>query len=57
VSLPCHAQGEAPVGLMMMGEAMSDERLLAMAHAVEPVLAPGRVQERQAQRRLIDRQG
>jgi hypothetical protein len=35
---------------MMMGEAMSDERLLAMAHAVEPVLAPGRVQERQAQR-------
>jgi aspartyl-tRNA(Asn)/glutamyl-tRNA(Gln) amidotransferase subunit A len=56
-SLPCHAQGEAPVGLMMMGEAMSDERLLAMAHAVEPVLAPGRVQERQAQRRLIDRQG
>ena len=41
VTLPCHAQGQAPVGLMVSGVAMSDRRLLAVARAVESVLAAG----------------
>lgn len=38
ISLPCHLPGEAPAGLMLMGEAMADARLLAVAAAVERVL-------------------
>jgi aspartyl-tRNA(Asn)/glutamyl-tRNA(Gln) amidotransferase subunit A len=38
VSLPCHAAGELPVGFMLMGEAMADKRLLAMARSVAPVV-------------------
>ena len=38
ISLPCHAPGELPVGFMMMGEAMADQRLLAMARSVAPVI-------------------
>ena len=38
VSLPCHVAGELPVGFMLMGEAMADKRLLAMARGVEPVV-------------------
>jgi aspartyl-tRNA(Asn)/glutamyl-tRNA(Gln) amidotransferase subunit A len=38
-TLPCHAQGEAPVGLMVCGVAMSDRHVLATARAVEGVLA------------------
>lgn len=38
ISLPCHTPGEAPVGLMLMGEAMQDKRLLAIAEAVERAL-------------------
>lgn len=38
ISLPCHTPGEAPAGLMLMGEAMGDHRLLALAQAVEAVL-------------------
>ena len=34
ISLPCHASGEAPVGLMLVGETMGDARLFAMAAAV-----------------------
>ena len=37
VSVPCHAAGELPVGLMLMGEAMQDCRLLSIARAVAPV--------------------
>ncbi|MSQ88863.1 MAG: amidase [Betaproteobacteria bacterium] len=40
-TLPCHAPGEAPVGLMVCGVAMSDRHVLAAAHAVEGVLARG----------------
>jgi Asp-tRNA(Asn)/Glu-tRNA(Gln) amidotransferase A subunit family amidase len=36
ISLPCHAQGELPVGFMLMGEAMADQRVLAMAR--QPVV-------------------
>jgi aspartyl-tRNA(Asn)/glutamyl-tRNA(Gln) amidotransferase subunit A len=38
ISLPMHAPGEAPAGLMLMGEAMGDARLFAIAAAVEQVL-------------------
>jgi aspartyl-tRNA(Asn)/glutamyl-tRNA(Gln) amidotransferase subunit A len=38
-TLPCHAQGEAPVGLMVGGMAMSDRRVLATACGVEAALA------------------
>ena len=38
-SLPCHASGTAPVGLMVCGPAMSDRRILAVAAAVEQALA------------------
>ncbi|HEV3007613.1 MAG TPA: amidase family protein, partial [Burkholderiales bacterium] len=39
VSLPCHARGTAPVGLMVSGPALSDRRILAVAAAVERALA------------------
>jgi len=38
ISLPCHREGEAPVGLMLMGETMADARLFSVAAAVEAVL-------------------
>jgi aspartyl-tRNA(Asn)/glutamyl-tRNA(Gln) amidotransferase subunit A len=38
ISLPCHAPGEAPVGLMLMGETMGDAHLFAVAAAVEAAL-------------------
>jgi len=38
-SLPCHASGTAPVGLMVCGPAMCDRRILAVAAAVEQALA------------------
>jgi aspartyl-tRNA(Asn)/glutamyl-tRNA(Gln) amidotransferase subunit A len=40
-TLPCHAQGAGPVGLMVSGVAMSDRHVLAVARAIEGVL--GRV--------------
>jgi aspartyl-tRNA(Asn)/glutamyl-tRNA(Gln) amidotransferase subunit A len=40
ISLPCHGAGELPVGFMLMGEAMTDKRLLAMARSVAPVVKP-----------------
>ncbi|HEX2942727.1 MAG TPA: amidase [Rhodopila sp.] len=39
ISLPCHRPGEAPVGLMLMGETMQDKRLFGIAAAVEAALA------------------
>jgi aspartyl-tRNA(Asn)/glutamyl-tRNA(Gln) amidotransferase subunit A len=39
VSVPCHAKGAAPVGLMVSGPAMSDRRILAVAAAIEKTLA------------------
>ena len=38
ISVPCHRAGEAPVGLMLMGETMGDRRLFAIAAAVEAAL-------------------
>ena len=40
-TLPCHAPGEAPVGLMVCGVAMSDRHVLAAARTVEGVIARG----------------
>lgn len=39
ISIPCQAEGEAPVGLMLTGEHMGDARLFAVAAAVEAALA------------------
>jgi aspartyl-tRNA(Asn)/glutamyl-tRNA(Gln) amidotransferase subunit A len=39
ISLPIHRPGEAPVGLMLTGEAMADRALLATAAGVEAALA------------------
>lgn len=38
ISLPVHRKGEAPVGLMLIGRGGSDERLLAIAQAIEGAL-------------------
>ena len=38
ISVPCHRIGDAPVGLMLMGETMGDSRLFSIAAAVEAVL-------------------
>ena len=35
ISVPCHRDGEAPVGLMLTGETMGDARLFSIAGAVE----------------------
>ncbi|MEQ1805852.1 MAG: amidase, partial [Burkholderiaceae bacterium] len=39
ISLPCHAEGEMPVGLMLWSCALDDAALLDTAFAVELVLA------------------
>ena len=38
LTLPCHRPGDAPVGLMLVGETMGDRRLLAIGRAVERAL-------------------
>jgi aspartyl-tRNA(Asn)/glutamyl-tRNA(Gln) amidotransferase subunit A len=37
-TVPCHAPGEAPAGLMISGVAMADRHVLAVARSVEGVL-------------------
>lgn len=39
-SIPCHAAGEAPVGLMVAGQHGEDHRILAIARAIAAVTAP-----------------
>jgi aspartyl-tRNA(Asn)/glutamyl-tRNA(Gln) amidotransferase subunit A len=39
ISIPCHRAGDAPVGLMLFGQHKMDRRLLAIAAAIEEVLA------------------
>ena len=39
ISLPCNRPGEAPVGLMLMGETGGDATLFAVAAAIEAALA------------------
>ena len=38
ISLPCHRRGDAPVGLMVMGETMRDQRLLDIAASLEKII-------------------
>jgi len=38
LSLPCHAKGEAPVGLMVVGESMADRNILGIGRGIEAVL-------------------
>lgn len=40
ISLPCHTEGDAPVGLMLIGHHGGDRRLLAIAAAVETLFRP-----------------
>jgi len=40
ISIPCHRRGDAPVGLMLVGEHGADRRLLAIAAAIEAVISP-----------------
>jgi aspartyl-tRNA(Asn)/glutamyl-tRNA(Gln) amidotransferase subunit A len=41
ISVPCHRAGDAPVGLMLVGEHGADRRLFSIAAAVEAVVSPG----------------
>lgn len=38
LTIPCHAPGEPPVGLMLIGHRMQDKRLLSLGLAVERLL-------------------
>jgi aspartyl-tRNA(Asn)/glutamyl-tRNA(Gln) amidotransferase subunit A len=38
ISIPASRAGEAPAGLMLVGETMGDARLFALANAIEPIL-------------------
>jgi aspartyl-tRNA(Asn)/glutamyl-tRNA(Gln) amidotransferase subunit A len=38
ISVPCHRMGEAPVGLMLVGETMGDAKLFSIAAAVEAAM-------------------
>ena len=40
LSIPCHAPGDAPVGLMVAAGAMNDRRILAIGRALEACLHP-----------------
>jgi aspartyl-tRNA(Asn)/glutamyl-tRNA(Gln) amidotransferase subunit A len=40
ISIPCHHAGDAPVGLMLIGEHAADRRLLSIAAAIETVASP-----------------
>ena len=42
LTVPCHVPGEAPVGLMLVGETMADRRLLSIGKAVEAALNSAR---------------
>jgi aspartyl-tRNA(Asn)/glutamyl-tRNA(Gln) amidotransferase subunit A len=43
ISLPCHEQGRAPVGLSLVGAGGSDDHILRVALEVESALACGSV--------------
>ena len=42
LSMPCHRIGDAPVGLMLVGETVGDANVLAIGQAIETALKPGR---------------
>ena len=42
LTIPCHAAGSAPVGLMLIGPHMSDHRLLSIGATIERILESAR---------------
>lgn len=40
ISIPCHYPGDAPVGLMLIGEHDGDRKLLSMAAEIERIVSP-----------------
>jgi aspartyl-tRNA(Asn)/glutamyl-tRNA(Gln) amidotransferase subunit A len=40
ISIPCHRRGDAPVGLMLVGEHGGDRRLFEVAAAMEQIVSP-----------------
>ena len=40
ISIPCHRPGEAPVGLMLIGERGADRNLLSIAAPIERIVSP-----------------
>ena len=40
ISIPCHEPGDAPVGLMLIGQTNGDARILAIAAAIEYLVTP-----------------
>jgi aspartyl-tRNA(Asn)/glutamyl-tRNA(Gln) amidotransferase subunit A len=40
ISLPCHREGDAPVGLMLIGEHGGDRRLFEIAAGIEAIVSP-----------------
>jgi aspartyl-tRNA(Asn)/glutamyl-tRNA(Gln) amidotransferase subunit A len=40
ISVPCHARGEMPVGLMLQGARAADKGLFAIAAAIEALVSP-----------------
>ena len=42
LSMPCHRIGDAPVGLMLVGESVGDANVFAIGQAIEAALKPGR---------------
>ena len=43
MSLPCQAEGDLPVGLMVWAGALQDDRVLDVSLAIEAALADSRV--------------
>ena len=42
LSLPCHREGDWPVGLMVWAPALADDRILAIGEVIEAALLPSR---------------
>ena len=40
ISIPCHRAGDAPAGLMLIGEHAADRRLLSIEAAIETLVSP-----------------
>jgi aspartyl-tRNA(Asn)/glutamyl-tRNA(Gln) amidotransferase subunit A len=40
ISVPCHAPGEMPVGLMLQGASAADKSLFAIAASIEALVSP-----------------
>jgi aspartyl-tRNA(Asn)/glutamyl-tRNA(Gln) amidotransferase subunit A len=43
ISLPCHREGDLPVGFSLASSAMKDARIASIARLMEALLAPSRL--------------